>query len=241
MAKEEEKRMAMDKHSRRRHDAHRSALKAATENRKPIEASPGGTKALADLTTQVADVNRLSADQSDWLNEMRKAFKSCRELRRTLYDMLKAVVKISASVVLEKESAELMKLPRIKNSGTFIDDARAIWNVVAKYRQPFLDAGLALRVFDDLPQLIDDLVAAKDSGRSARQHIGLTVQDITERLNDGDKAIGVIDAILATSPEANPNAVDHLRMAKRVGPAKAKTPEPAAAPPVTATPTAKTA
>ena len=172
---------------------------------------------------------------------MRQAFKASRELRRTLYGVLKAVVTISASVVLEKESAELMKLPRIRNSGKFIDDARAIWNVLVKYRQPFVDAGLAPRVFDDLPTLIDDLVAAKDSGRSARQHIGLTVRTITERLNNGDKAIGVIEAILGTSSDADPKAVEHLRLAKRVGPAKAKGPETAAASPATATPTAKTA
>jgi len=228
----------MDKHTRRRHEAQQSALNAATENRKPVEASPGGTKALADLTTRVADVDRLSAEQSDWLNEMRKAFKLCVELRRTLYGMLKAVVKISASVVLEKESAEIIRLPRIKNRGKFVDDARAIWNVVAKYRQPFLDAGLPPRVFDDLPKQIDELVAAKDRTRSAREHIGLIVRNISERLNDGDRSIGVMEAILATSPDADPDAVEHLRMAKRVGPAKANVPEAAGAPPTTTASTA---
>jgi hypothetical protein len=223
----------MDKHNTRRHHAQQSALNVALENRAPIEASQGGTRAIADLTTEVADVDRLSAEQGDWLNEMRKAFKLCRQLRLTLYGMLKAVVKISASVVLEKDTAELMKLPRIANDSKFIDDARVIRNVLAKFRQPFLDAGLAARVFDDLPKQIDDLVAAKDKTQTARGHIGVIVQNIVERLNDGDKAIDVIEAILATSAEADPNAVKRLRSARRVGPSQAKAaaqPEPQPAP-----------
>jgi len=227
----------MDKHTRRRHEAQKRALNVATENRAPIEASQGGTKALADLTAQVTDVDSLSAEQSSWLNEMRKAFKRCAELRHTLHGVLKAVVQLSTSVVLEKDTAELMKLPRRANDGQFLDDARAIRNGVVANRQPFLDAGLPPHVLVDLPAQIDAFAAAKEKARSAREHIGLIVQDIVQRLGDGDKAIDVIEAILATSADADPNAVKHLRLAKRVGPSQTKpaAPEAPAAEPATKT------
>jgi hypothetical protein len=166
---------------------------------------------------------------------MRKAYKLCRELRPRLYDVLKAVVKISVSVVLDKETAEFMKLPRTHNDGKFVDDARAIGNGLAKNRQAFLDAGLAARVFDDLPKLIDEFVEAKSRIQTARERTTIIRGEIVDRLGAGDKAIDVIEAILATSAEADPNAVKHFRLAKRVGPSRAK---PAASPetPAAATP-----
>src|SRR5580765_4985290 len=107
----------MDKHARRRHDAQKRSVNVASANRASIEASPGGTRANADLASEAEAVSRLGAEQSDSLNEMRKAYKLCREVRPRLYDARKAILKGSASVVLDKETAEFMEVPRTHNAG----------------------------------------------------------------------------------------------------------------------------
>jgi len=236
----------MDKHTERRFEAQKRARNATVENRGPVDATAGGKKALTALDSTVTGIEGLKTEHSVRLNEMRQAYRLCGELRRTLYDLLKHIVMLSASVHLEKGTAEFMTLPRTHNDTKFIDDARAVREGLAANRQGFLDAGLPARVLDDLPGMIDDFAAAKDRARAARDRIGLLRREVHDRLGAGDKAMQAIEAILATSTGADSTAVRQFRSVKRVGPrhgepAAPETPPTPAPTAHTTDPTAQTA
>src|ERR1051326_4593388 len=99
----------MRKSIRRKHEAHRRAQAICEQNRSVIEASDGGKATFAKFNASFDEVDQLFAAQRNALNDRRVAQEQLVANRRTLRDIMKAVVGVSASVTLDEGSAKVMQ------------------------------------------------------------------------------------------------------------------------------------
>jgi hypothetical protein len=231
----------MTKYIGRRQDAHVRSHDALVGQRTIFDATPGGRTAFAQFEASIADVNRLSKEQSECLEARLKALDTVKDTRVNLYGTLKHVVKISPFVKLDEGSAKVMRLPRNTVDQTLIADARAIRDGVAPNADAFTSAGLPASVLVDLNTQIDAFAAARTAAQSERKKFGAIDKAIRIALRSGDQALEVLGAILNATPGADRKAIEWLRTARQVGPSRVKTDAqtPTATP--TPEPTAKTA
>src|SRR5579859_1315308 len=103
----------MRKNIRLKQDAHRRAQAVCGENRSAIEASKGGTKALAALDGSVNTVDRNFIDQQKALTDRRTASGQCRDARQTIRSITSAIVGLSSGVELDDGSKKAMVVPAV--------------------------------------------------------------------------------------------------------------------------------
>lgn len=225
----------MKKTIRRRHEARRRAQAICEENRSVIEATDGGRKTLARFNASVDAVNSLFAAGQQALNDRRVAQADLAGARRQLREILKALVDVSAIVTLDEGSAKLMDLPEITSDEQLLADANAVYGIVSAHTAAFVAEGLPDNVVNDLQTQIATFVRSKKASSTARKTFTAARRAAVDELRTGQRALAVIDAILAQSPLASPQALTKLRLAKRIG---YDHPKPAAVPePVPTTPT----
>src|SRR5260370_15363485 len=101
----------MTKYIGRRHDAHVRSHEVLVGQRATFDATPGGQTAFAQFEASIADVDRLSKEQSECLEARLKALDTVKRTRVNLYGTLKHVVKISSFWPPARGSARGMRLP----------------------------------------------------------------------------------------------------------------------------------
>ena len=182
-------------------------------------------------------MNRWHNEWQRHFDDERAATATCRKLRRALRGSLKAVVKVSPFVSREEATAKVMG--RIGNSSDsdLLSVAAATLDKVTQHSAAFLEQGLPVNVLKNLPLQTDGLTKAKKAQSDARLLRLAAGESIETALGAGDAAIDLLHSIAVSTSDADPNLVSQLRLAKRVGPAKAKGEPPAAEPdPVPAAP-----
>ena len=225
----------MKKTIRRRHEARRRAQAICEENRGVIEATDGGRKALTRFSASVDAVDRLFAEGQEALNDRRVAQTDLAAARRRLRDILKAIVDVSAVVTLDEGSAKVMQLPEIGTDEQLLADANAVYGIVSAHTAAFVAEGLPDNVVDDLRTEIAAFVRSKKASSTAWKTYTAAQRASVDALRSGQRSLAVIDAILAQTPRADPQALTKLRLAKRIG---YDHPKPAVEPqPVLTTPT----
>jgi len=220
----------MRKEVRRRHDAHARANHVCTEHSALFDATPGGRKTRTALDTYVAQVDRLLALQSQWIQDGRVATEQCRLSRRAVRDAVKVIVRVGSLVSLDEATATeamgaTMRLPGPMSDDELLAHARALLERVLPHADAFVAEGLPPDLLTDLANQIQALSAARDEQTACRQRFTCAAESIRETLNRADKTIGALEAIAIVTPTAHSEVLLKLRMAKRVGP---RATEPAA-------------
>src|SRR5258708_20391490 len=123
----------------------------------------------------------------------------------------------------------VMRVPDIASDEQLMMDGGGIAAAGGAHADAFKTAGLPESDLVNLPAQIAALKAAKTAASNARKAFTVAAKGIRKALNSGDDAIVVVDAILARTPNADPEVLAKLRLAKRVGPSHAGD-QPAAAP-----------
>ena len=231
----------MTKYVGRRQDAHVRSHAPLVGQRTIFDATPGGRTAFVQFEGSIADVDRLSKEQSQCLEARLRALHTVKDTRVSLYGTLKHVVKISPFVKLDEGSAKVMRLPRNTVDQTLIADARAIRDGVTPNADAFKAAGLPASVLVDLNSQIDAFAAGRTAAQSERKKFGAITKATLIALRSGDQALEGLGTIFNATPGADPKAIEWLRTSRQVGPSRVKTDAqtPTAAP--TPEPTAKTA
>ena len=207
----------MQKNIRRRHEANRRAQAICEQNRGVIETNDGGKKALSRFSATVDGVDVLLADQEQARNERQKARTDLEAQRRTLRDILKAVVDVSPFVTLGDGSAGTLQLPEITTDEQLTAVANAIDRTATANAAAFVAEGLPANVIPSLHVQIDRFVQLRKTASTARKAFSAAGRAARTLTKAGRKALKVMDAILAQSPNADPKELGKLRAAKRIG------------------------
>ena len=231
----------MRKDQTRRHDAQVRVNGVCAQHSALFDATPGGQSTRAALGTYVADVSRQLAVQKQSIEERRAATKQCRVARRALHAAAKGVVKVGQLVTVDQTTMDTMQIPHRMGDDELIAHAQGLLNRVSPFADAFVAKGLPPDVLKKLDTNIQALVAARDARATAVQQYAAATASIHETQDVADKTVAALEAIAINLPDANPEVVTKLRMAKRVGPRAAApkpNPEPAPSPaPPSTTPT----
>ena len=223
----------MRKQVRRRHDAHVRAQGVCTEHSAIFDATAGGQKARASLGTHVAEVDRLLALQERSVEDRRAATEQCRLSRVTLREAAKAVVRVGKLVNLDASIMETMRLPPVTSDDELLAYSRGLLDRVSAHADAFVAEGLPPDHLKNLADAIEAFAAARDAQAASRQRFSAATESIRETLDDADKTVDVLEAIVVHTPAAHPEVLTKLRIARRVGPrvtAPAVKPSPILAP-----------
>jgi hypothetical protein len=217
--------------SRLRRNAHERYNSACLPQRELFATSEGGANALANLGTSLAESDRWSTERQRHLDDERAATIRCRTLYRTLRDSLNTVVKVSRFVDLDEATANV--IGRLSNTryDELLTVAAAALDKVTQHSAAFLAQGLPADILKDLPVQIQGLKAALKARADARVLRRAAGESMQSALVASDTAIKQLHVIAVSTRSADPNFVSQLRLAKRVGPAKAKDQPSAAHPP----------
>ena len=208
----------MRKDIRRRHDAHLRAQSVCTEHSALFDVTTGGQTTRAAFGAQVADVDRLLALQQRSIEERRAATEQCRRSRRTLRNAGGAIVKVGRLVNLDAAIMATMHLPGPTSDDRLLAYARALLDRVSEHTDVFVAQGLPPDLLKTLGDTIEAFAAARDAQAASRQRFTAASESIRETLDDADKIVDVLEAIVVNTPAAHPEILTKLRIARRVGP-----------------------
>ena len=208
----------MRKQTRRRHEAHVRVQSVCAEHSELFDATPGGQKARAALGTDVAEVDRLLALQEASIEDRRAATAQCRLSRRTLRDAAKAVVTVGRVVDLDAAGMGTMQLPGATSDDELLAYSRGLLERVSEHADVFVAEGLPPDLLTHLGDGIGAFAAARDAQAGARQRFSAASESIRETLDHADKTVDVLEAIVINTPNAPPEVLTRLRIARRVGP-----------------------
>ncbi|HYS24089.1 MAG TPA: hypothetical protein VEP46_00760 [Vicinamibacterales bacterium] len=225
----------MRKHVQRRHDAHVRAHSVCTEHSALLDAAAGGQKTRDTLSAQVADVDRLLALQERSIEDRRAATEQGRLSRQGLRDAANLVIRVGKLVHLSDVVMGTMQLPTPGSDDELLAYARGLLDRVSVHAEAFVASGLPPDSLKGLADAIQRLEAARDAQAASRQRFTAASQSIRATLDETDKTVGVLEALVINTPAAHPEVLTKLRMAKRVGP-RATTSAPARPAPTPAPP-----
>lgn len=226
----------MRKKVRLRHEACVRAENVCTEHKELFDATPGGQAARAALGAHVAEVDRLLAFQAQSIEDRRAATEQCRRSRRALRAAAKAVVSVARVVHLDTVILATLQLPGNANDDELLAYSRAVLERISAHADALVADGLPPDLLKRLGDDISGFAAARDTQAASRQRFSAATESILETLDETSQAIDVLEAIVINTPDAPPELLTRLRMARRVGPRV--TPVPKAPP---STPTDKAA
>ncbi|MGH9409396.1 MAG: hypothetical protein ACRD1V_08060 [Vicinamibacterales bacterium] len=218
---------------RRRHEAYVRAQSVCAEYSALFDATPGGQKARAALGTDVAELDRLLTVQAVSIEDRRAATEQSRLSRITLRDAAKAVVSVGRIVNLDAAVMGTMKLPGAASDDELLAYSRGLSERVSAHADAFVAEGLPPDLLKHLDDGATAFAAARDGQAGARQRFSAAFESIRETLDHTDKMIDVLEAIVLNTPDAPPEVLTQLRIARRVGPRVSvpvpKPPQPAPA------------
>jgi hypothetical protein len=223
----------MQKKVQRRHDAHARAHGVCTEHSALFDATAGGQRTREALGTHVTDVERLLTLQEQAVQERRVATEQLRLSRRTLRNAAKAVVKIGKLANLDDAVAATLRLPGSCTDDELLVYSRALLARVSSHADALLAVGLPPDLLKQLGDAIRDFASAKGEQAACRERFAGAADAIREMLDEADKTVGALEAIVVNTPAGQPEVLTKLRTARRVGPraVPARAPKPAPAPP----------
>jgi len=208
----------MLKQNRRRHDAHTRTQGVCTEHSAIFDATPGGKTMREALGTHVADVARLFALQEQSIAEQRAGTFQIRKARAALRDAALAVVRVGKLVNLADTTMATLELPGAPSHDELIAYSQGLLDRVSAYADKFVAKGLPPNLLPNLADAIRALVAAREGQASARQRFAAASESIHAALSGADATVDALEAIAVNTPEARPEVLTKLRVAKRVGP-----------------------
>lgn len=221
----------MRKRVRRRHEAYVRAQSVCAEHTQLFDATPGGQKVRASLGAHVADVDRLLALQERSIEDRRAATEQCRRSRRALRAAARAVVTVGRIVNLGDAVMGTMRLPGGASDDELLAYSRALLERVSAHADAFVADGLTPDLLTRLGDDIAEFAAARDTQAASRQRFSAASESILETLDKGGKAVDVLEAIVLNTPDAPPEILARLRIARRVGPRVSAAPKaPTSAP-----------
>ena len=229
----------MRKRVRRRHEAHARVQSVCAEHSALFDATPGGQKTRATLANDVAAVDGLLALQERTIEDGRAATAQCRASRVKLRAAAKAVVSVGRLVNIDAAVMGTMQLPDKTNDDELLAYSRGLLERVSAHADAFVAEGLPPDLLKNLEEAVATFAAARDAQAGSRQRFSAAFESIRETLDHADKAVDVLEAIALNTPEASPEVLTKLRIARRVGP-RVSVPAPAPTPPQAA-PTDKAA
>ena len=206
----------MNNRTRRKHKAQKRALVVGHEHRPFFDATPGGTKSLAKLEGAVGTEAARITDQEACRSEQQAATDRCEHVRRTLHDGLRHVSTVSTLV--PDEGAPTFATSRPANDEQLIARVEAVLAGASAHAEPFVNAGVQPALLDTLARELEAFRQGKDAITLAGQHFTEATERLNQALDEGDKAIAVLEGILATSPDAPVGALIALQQAKLIGP-----------------------
>jgi hypothetical protein len=209
---------AMKRRVQLRHDAHARALGVCAEHSAVFDATAGGQKTRAALATHVADVTSLLALQEQSMQDGRTAVEQCRLSRRTLRDAANGVVKIGKLANLDDAMVATLQLPGKVRDEELLAYARALLNRVSAHVDALVAEGLPPDLLQHLDGAIQAFAAAKEAQAASRERFAAASTAIRDTLDQADKTVGALEAIVVNTPPGNPQVLTKLRVAKRVGP-----------------------
>jgi len=219
----------MRKDVQRRHDAHLRASGVCTEHSALFDAT-GGEKTREALGAHVADVDRLLALQERSIEDRRAATAQCRISRRGLRAAATLIIKVGKLVHLDDTVMATMQLPAVGSDDELLAYARGLLDRVSPYADAFITGGLPPHSLKNLADAIQRLDAAREAQAASRQRFTAAAASIRATLNEADKTVGVLEALIVNTPAARSEVLTKLRMASRVGPRAAPLPAPKPAP-----------
>jgi hypothetical protein len=208
----------MRKKVRRRHEAYVRAQSVCAEHTQLFDATPGGQKVRAALGAHVADVDRLLALQERSIEDRRAATEQCRQSRRALRAAAKAVVAVGRIVHLDAAVMGTMRLPGGASDDELLAYSRGLLERVSAHADAFVADGLPPDLLKRLGDHIAEFAAARATQAASRQRFSAASESILETLNDAARAADVLEAIVVNTPDAPPEILARLRIARRVGP-----------------------
>jgi len=231
----------MRKTTRRRHDAQTRANLVVTEGSAILDAEPGGLSARQSLGTYLAHVDDQLALQQRALEDRRAAHDDLRRGRGTLRNAAKAVVKIGKLIDPADEALmATMKIPGGVSDDEFVAWTRALVDRVTPHADAFVKVGLPSNLLNNLRDAIQQFMKSRDLRDVTIQRFQNATESIRETQDKIDKTLDAIHAVALNLPAANPDFVRKLRIARRVGPRTAGTPDKPASPSPTAPPSPPT-
>lgn len=217
----------MRKKFRRRHEAYVRAENVCAEHKELFDATPGGQNARASLDAHVAEIDRLLAFQQQSTEDRRAATEQCRRSRLALRAAAKAVVSVGRVVHLDAVILGTMQLPGTANDDELLVYSRGLLERVSAHGDVLAATGLPPDLLKRLGDEIAEFAAARDTQAASRQRFTAATAAIQGALDDADKAIDVLEAFVINTPDAPPELLTRLRIARRVGPRPVpKTPPP---------------
>lgn len=227
----------MGKQVRRRDGADVSAQSGCAEHSGLFDGASEGRKARSALGTHVADVDRLHALQERSIEDGHAATEQCRQARHTLRTAAKAVVMVGRVVNVAVPMMGTMRLPGGASDDELLAYSRGLLKRVAVHAKAFVAEGLPPDLLTRLGDGTRESEAAQEARASSRQRFSAASESILETLNQADKVVDVLEAIVLTTPAAPPEILAKLSIARALGP-RVSAPEPK---PPQATPTDKAA
>jgi len=185
------------------------------EHRTFFDATGGGRDVRAALAASVAQVDRLLVLQRGWVEDIRAATEQRRRARRTIRDAMTAIAAIGRTMRLADSAT--MRRPEPMADGDLLACARTLVGRVSPQADAFEAAGLPAATLGRLESAIPHIEAAIQAQAGYRQRFSAASDTIREALNDADTVTTVLDVIARHTPDAPPEILVRLRIAKRVG------------------------
>lgn len=118
-----------------------------------------------------------------------------------------------------------MHVPGGVSDDELIAYTRGLVDRVTPHADTFVKVGLPANLLKSLADAIQQFVKTRALRDAAVQRFQSATESIRETQNKADKAIDAIEAVALNLPQANPDFVRKLRIARRVGPRTVAKPE----------------
>ena len=208
----------MEKRRRRKHLAHKRVLVVCHEHRAYLETTPGGSSTVAGLDRAVAEESAQIAEHDRCRTEGEAASARCERGRRTLHNGVKHVALVGSIVKPDNGEFPPLDASAVKTDEELIARVENVHRVASAHAELFVEKGVQ-------PGFLDGLwneLAAFKKAKEAVTLVGKRYTEANERfdhaLDDGDVAVGILENILSTSPNAPVGALTALQHAKLIGP-----------------------
>ena len=208
----------MEKHRRKKHNAHKRALVIVNEHRPYLARTPGGTITVETLDHAVADEAATVTDQESGRFELVAAVARVEKCRRWLQDSVKHFATVSTVVTPAGGPSTPFDGSRPPSDTQLIARVEAIHAAASADPDTFVKGGITPHGLDALAAELATFKTAKDTMTLAgKQHTEAT-ERFARAAHQATAAILVLEGVLATEPDAPPGALAALRAAKRIGP-----------------------
>jgi hypothetical protein len=208
----------MRKKVRRRHEAHIRAQAVCAEHSELFDSTLGGQNVRAALGAHTAEVDRLLALQERSIEDRRAATEQCRRSRRALRAAAKAVVAVGRIVQLDAAEMGAMQLPKRVSDDELVAYSRGLLGRVSPHGDAFVTKGLPPNLLTRLGNEIETFAAARATQSASSGRFSAASESILETLGNAARTADVLEAIVVNTPDAPPEILVKLRLARRVGP-----------------------